>query len=390
MAMASRYPKPEGRERPPLRAPCFGAAFPLAVRKGLRPGPSPGTDLPVTQPIHPATHALTVLGWTTFFADQLEPGEEALLPLRVATVHRSRMTAIGPDGPAKPVLPPQVNTADLAVGDWILIEPLTHLLHRRLDRKTLLQRRPEGTRPLQLIAANIDTLFIVTSCNADFNPARLERYLALANEAGTDPVIVLSKADQVADAEPFRAEASALQRGLPVVTLNGKTPEAAAVLAPWCGPGQTVALIGSSGVGKSTLLNTLAGHDADTAQATGSIREDDAKGRHTTTSRSLHRIHGGGWVIDTPGMRTLHVSDSAAGIEMLFAEITELAPQCRFRDCTHAHEPGCAVRAAVDAGTLDPVRLERWRKLHDENRANTPEATGPRGARGKPGRRPGR
>jgi len=351
----------------------------------LRPRPSPGTDRPVTEPIRPASPALTALGWTDFFADQLDPDESSLLPLRVATVHRSRMTAIGPEGTVRPTLPQQVNTADFAVGDWILVDPDTGLLRRRLDRHTLLQRRPEGTRPLQLIAANIDTLFIVTSCNADFNPARLERYLALANEAGTDPVIVLSKADQVADVEPYRSEAAALQRDLPVVTLNGKTPEAASVLAPWCGPGRTVALIGSSGVGKSTLLNTLAGHDEDTAQATGSIREDDAKGRHTTTSRSLHQIRGGGWVIDTPGMRTLHVSDSAAGIEMLFAEITELAPGCRFRDCTHAHEPGCAVRAAVAEGRLDPARLDRWRKLHEENRANT-EATDPR-AKGRPGRR---
>ena len=170
-----------------------------------------------------------------------------------------------------------------------------------------------------------------------------------------------------------------MQRGLAVVLLNAKAPAAAAALAPWCGPGQTVALVGSSGVGKSTLLNTLAAKTPDQAQPTGSIREADAKGRHTTTSRSLHAIDGGGWVIDTPGMRTLHVSDISAGLDMLFAEIVELAPLCRFRDCTHAHEPGCAVQAAVAAGTLDPTRLARWRKLLEENRANTPVQTGPRG-----------
>jgi len=230
-----------------------------------------------------------------------------------------------------------------------------------------------------LIAANVDTLFIVTSCNDDLNPARLERYLALANEAGTRPVILLTKADLVADPAPYLAQVANLQRGVEAVALDAKSPDAALVLAQWCGPQQTVALVGSSGVGKSSLLNTLAGKSAEEAQATGSIREADAKGRHTTTSRSLHPAVGGGWVIDTPGMRTLHVSDTVAGLEQLFAEITELAPMCRFRDCTHAHEPGCAVQKAIAAGTLDAARVERWRKLLDENRANTPVVSGPRG-----------
>lgn len=325
------------------------------------------------------SHSLTALGWSAFFADQITPEESSLIALRVATVHRARMTAVGPDGVVALTLGPKASTADYAVGDWVLAQADDFLLVRNLDRATVLQRRTEGGQQPQLIAANVDTLFIVTSCNDDLNPARLERYLALANEAGVTPVMILTKVDQVADAAPYIAQVAGLQRDLPVVALNATDPQAAMTLAPWCGVGQTVALIGSSGVGKSSLLNTLARKAPEDAQLTGDIRQSDAKGRHTTTSRSLHRIAGGGWVIDTPGMRTLHVSDTSAGLDHLFAEITELAPACRFRDCTHAHEPGCAVQAAIAAGTLDPARLDRWRKLVDENRANTPVQSGPRG-----------
>jgi ribosome biogenesis GTPase / thiamine phosphate phosphatase len=157
---------------------------------------------------------------------------------------------------------------------------------------------------------------------------------------------------------------------LPVLLLNARSPDAAAALAPWCGPGLTVALVGSSGVGKSTLVNALIGIGRE-QQQTGSIRESDAKGRHVTTSRSLHPMAGGGWVIDTPGMRSLQVKDIVQGLDTLFAEITELAPLCKFRNCTHDHEPGCAVRAAVAAGTVDPDRLARWRKLQAENSQGT-------------------
>jgi ribosome biogenesis GTPase / thiamine phosphate phosphatase len=145
--------------------------------------------------------------------------------------------------------------------------------------------------------------------------------------------------------------------------------------------GQTVALVGSSGVGNSTLANALIGQTPEPPQPTSAVRERDGKGLQTTTSRSLHAIAGGAWVIDAPGMRTLFVSDAADGLDTLSAEITELAPLCRFRDCTHAHEPGCTVQAAVERGALEPGRLIRWRKLRDENRENTPVASGPRGNR---------
>ncbi|MDQ2067733.1 ribosome small subunit-dependent GTPase A [Xinfangfangia sp. CPCC 101601] len=322
---------------------------------------------------------LLALGWSPFFADQLTEEDAGLVPMRIATVHRAKMSALGASGTVRLMLPPLCNTGAYAVGDWVLVDPDTADLGRRLDRRTLLQRRTEGAHQQQLIAANVDTLFIVSSCNDDLNPARLERYLALANEVGTTPVVVLTKADQVADVAPYRDQVTGLQRGLEVVTLNGNSPEAAQILAPWCGIGQTVALVGSSGVGKSSLLNTLTEKSEEEAQLTGSIRESDAKGRHTTTSRSLHAIAGGALVIDTPGIRTLHVSDITSGLDQLFAEISELAPDCKFRNCTHVHEPGCAVRAAVAAGSLDAARLERWHKLQEENAANTPVVTGARG-----------
>ncbi|MGO6785950.1 ribosome small subunit-dependent GTPase A [Rhizobium ruizarguesonis] len=322
---------------------------------------------------------LELLGWSEFFADQVQPSEADLIPRRIASVHRARIEAIDVTGPVGLEFPSSTSTGDYAVGDWVLADAPTDMLIRRLDRKSVFQRRPEGGRGQQLVAANIDTLLIVTSCNADFNLARLERYLIMANQAGSNPVIVLTKADTAEDAGIFQAQAEALQRDLPVIALNGRSADAVSLLRPWCGVGQTVALVGSSGVGKSTLVNTMTGPESDTKQKTGTIREYDAQGRHTTTARSLHAISGGGWVIDTPGIRTLYVSDVADGIDTLFAEITELAPLCRFRDCTHAHEPGCAVQAAVASGTLDADRLERWRNLLAENRDRTPVVSGPRG-----------
>lgn len=306
------------------------------------------------------------------------------MPMRVAMVHRSRVTALSTTGSHTIYLPHKMRTTEFAVGDWLLVDPAQDVMVRRLERSSLLRRRVEGAHLPQLISANVDTLFIVSSCNADFNAARLERYLAIANDAGTVPVIVLTKIDQTDDPQHYIDIAKGLQRDLAVIGVDATSPDAREAFRPWCGPGQTVALIGSSGVGKSTLLNALAEKDEAEAQFTSDIREEDSKGRHTTTSRSLHATRDGAWLIDTPGMRTLHMGEVAEGIEMLFSEITELSPQCRFRNCTHVHEIGCAVLQAVKDGTLDAERYARWRKLHEENKSNTQVNKGPRGGVKKP------
>lgn len=311
------------------------------------------------------TLTLADLGWSNRELSQLDIEEiESLTPARLSGVQRATVTAMTVTDVLELTVPPEASTGDFAVGDWVLADPTRARVVRRLDRHTLLQRGKEHlTGDRQLIAANLDALFITTSCNADFNPARLERYMALALDAGIEPVIVITKADQVDDTSDYVARAKALGRDLAVVALNAKADDVPGLLARWCGKGRTVALAGSSGVGKTTLANALTGG----AAATGDIREDDAKGRHTTTDRSLHRIPAGGWLVDTPGMRGLGVADVAAGIEATFAEITELADQCKFRDCAHDTEPGCAVQAAIAAGQIDPDRLVRYNKLRRED-----------------------
>lgn len=312
-------------------------------------------------------NTLAGLGWSAHFLSQLDPDEiGSLRPARVAAVHRDRIEALSEGGPLVLVLPAALSTADLAVGDWVLAEAGVPRVARLLDRHSQLHRRAPGSDAArQLIAANLDGLAIVTSCNAEYSTARLERYLALARSAGIAPVVVLTKAD-LADPAPWLDAARQAARDAPVLALDGRDPASVAQLADWCGRGHTLGLVGSSGVGKSTLAATLTGEALATAGT--SVLKD--KGRHTTTARHLVPTLGGGWLIDTPGMRELQLADAAEGIAATFDDIEALTGDCRFTDCAHQGEPGCAVARAVEEGRLDPARLTRWRKLMREDRAN--------------------
>jgi len=315
------------------------------------------------------TLTLADLGWSNFFMTQLDLQDLAnLKPMRVSEVQRSIVRALAEDGIHNLTMPPNMTTGELAVGDWVLVNPETQRVTRYLERRSIFGRKSAGPEQRQqFIAANIDTIFIVSSCNTDFNPARLERYIALASESGAQPVIILTKSDTVENVEDYENQARAISPLADVIALNAKDPDQLGKLEPWCGKGQTIALVGSSGVGKSTLTNGLAGTSIDT----GEIREDDAKGRHTTTNRALYRMTSGGWLIDTPGMREIGVQQAAEGIDAVFADIVELAMACHFNDCAHNSEPGCAVQGAITSGTLDPDRLHRWQKLQREDEINT-------------------
>jgi ribosome biogenesis GTPase len=320
------------------------------------------------------------LGWKPSFAGQLSADDELRCePVRVMSVHRGMVTVLGEafEGSISSNVPTSEGPEDRpTVGDWLLIERAGHSIVRILDRTSLFKRpAPIDGRRIQLIAANVDTLFIVTSCNQDFSIARIERYLVLAGEARVRAIIVLTKADLAPDPERFLEEARALRPRLQVEMINGRDPQSVEHLAAYCGVGETIALVGSSGVGKSTLVNTLTGSDSIATQA---VRESDGKGLHTTTVREMHRLgwgqQGGGWLVDTPGMRELQMSEVTAGVAEVFDDIAALTLECRFTNCTHGAEPGCAIRAAIEEGTLSPARVERWRKLTEEDLVNTADA----------------
>ena len=323
-----------------------------------------------------ASLSLVGLGWRACYSNQLsledlEQGHVA----RISSVHRSRIEALGETGPLEVIA-----TADwhadgstpVAVGDWVLVEAGTGRLLRLLERQSIIRRLAAGESGReQAIAANVDTAFVVTSCNRDFNLSRLERYLAVVLESGVVPVIVMTKADLCDEVGRYRHEAEGVAAGAAVLAVDARDAEVAPVLADWLGPGQTVVFVGSSGVGKSTLVNTLTGT---AGQATRAIREDDARGRHTTTSRHLLPMQGGAWLIDVPGMRELKIGSARAGLSAAFDDLERLARSCRFRDCRHGEDEGCALRAAHAAGQLDARRLENFLKLQREAaRAAQPE-----------------
>ena len=327
------------------------------------------------------TFKLDQLGWSHQFQQQLtEPYSATQIPVRVIGVQRSGWLVAGETGETH--LAPSIpgDNRPVTVGDWLLMDTSDDRAVFRFERKSLFKRRAPGTdRSEQLIAANVDTLLIVSSCNQDFNEARIERYLAIAHEAEVMPVVVLTKADTVDDPHDFVVRAAKLAPGLLVEAVNALDRDSLSCLEPWLEPGQTIALLGSSGVGKTTLTNTLLGGSQ---LATQDIREDDAKGRHTTTSRHMYKLPDGAWVLDTPGMRELQLVDVRSGIDDVFAEISLLANDCRFADCTHETEPGCAVLSAIANDAIDADRVKRWRKLTREDALNR-ETVAERRARGK-------
>lgn len=314
-----------------------------------------------------STITLNQLGWQPMFQQQLTLNDlETAIIGRVLAHHRSGYTIQTEQGEIH--LPIHHRLPAMTVGDWILLDH-DHLFVRQLERTSLFSRRAPGSKVAeQYIAANVDTLFIVSSLNDDFNLSRIERYLALAHEYSVEPVVVLTKADLCQDSDDKRAAVQAIDPMLMVETVNALDCASCDVLSAWCKAGKTVAFMGSSGVGKSTLINTLMGK---AIQQTGSIREDDSKGRHTTTSRSLHFMPSGGVLIDTPGMRELQIADCETGVSETFADIEALSKMCRFSDCQHQSEPGCAILQALETGEIDQRRLNNYFKLLREQERNS-------------------
>jgi ribosome biogenesis GTPase len=319
---------------------------------------------------------LSELGWSPDFQEQFEHyAREGLAPGRVAVQHRGaydvftelRELSAEPSGRLRF---DAHGAADLpAVGDWVALElrpgggaTIQAVLPRRTAFiRTAASDQHRGTEE-QVVAANVDVVFLVTALVDDLNPRRLERYLVLAWDSGAEPVVVLTKADLCADVSAARAEVEAVAIAVPVHAVSNVTGVGLDELLPYFAGNRTVAALGSSGVGKSTLINSLTGREL---QAVAELRRD-GRGRHTTTRRQLIPVPGGGLFLDTPGMRELQLAEVEYGVEETFDDVAELAARCRFRDCAHDAEPGCAVRAALESGELERARFESYRKLQRE------------------------
>lgn len=319
--------------------------------------------------------SLAELGWDEFFQSEYQRLAEAgLQPARVVEELKNSFRVHSEAGElhaelsGRMHLATQGGKAKPAVGDWVVVAPRAAegraTIHGVLPRKSKVSRKVAGRAIAeQVIAANLVTIFVVSSLNRDFNVRRIERYLAMVWESGACPVVLLTKSDLCENAAQLVSEMEDVAIGAPVHAVSAQFGEGMDALSAYLRTGRTVALIGSSGVGKSTIVNRLLGREV---LMTKPIREGDDRGRHATTSRRLVMLPGGGMLIDTPGMRELQLWQADAGLERAFSDISELAANCRFRDCTHQAEPGCAVRKAMEAGELDAERLDSLRKLERE------------------------
>jgi ribosome biogenesis GTPase / thiamine phosphate phosphatase len=317
---------------------------------------------------------LIELGWGPDLTEHFQEHAAAgLVAGRVAVPHRGSYLVLTDDGELTAEISGKLRheaaPGELpAAGDWVAVaarpEEGTGTIHAVLPRRSAVIRKAAGNpTEAQVVGANIDTVFLVTSLNDDLNLRRLERYLATAWESGAQPAILLTKADLCDDPAAAVLEVQAIAYGVPVHSVSTVTGEGIDELGAYLGAGKTVALIGSSGVGKSTLVNRLAGREV---LATQEIRESDGRGRHTTSHRELVLLPGGGLVLDTPGMRELQLWESSDGMQEAFEDVEELVDACRFADCGHGVEPGCAVQAALADGTLAAERYESWVKLQRE------------------------
>jgi ribosome biogenesis GTPase len=310
---------------------------------------------------------LGALGWTPELAVSLEAGA---VPGRVIAAHRAAFdVAVGGGRVVRSRLPGRLvhfDAVDVAVGDWVALRD--GLIRGVLPRRSALVRSAAGkTSESQTLAANVDVAFVVTSLGPDLEPRRLERYLVTIWESGASPEIVLTKVDRFDDPWEMVAAVEAVAVGVPVWVVSAVTGVGCSELRARIADGQTAVLVGSSGVGKSTLVNRWLGFERFATQAT---RADDDEGRHTTTHRELIELPGGGMVIDTPGIRELQLWDvGSAALQDAFADVDQLAAECRFADCGHASEPGCAVKSALADGTLAHDRFASWQKLQRELRS---------------------